>query len=53
MQADSEEERLTRTRQASEDTGSTGSVRRGARGERTAGQDKAEAPSGEADKPRT
>ena len=48
-----EEERLTRTKHASEETGSTGSLRREARAARTAGQDKAAAPSAEADKPST
>ena len=48
-----EEERLTRTKHASEETGSKGSLRREARAARTAGQDKAAAPSAEADKPST
>ena len=53
MQADDVDDRLTRTKQASEETGSTGSVRREARDERISRQDNAEAPSGDADKPRT
>ena len=35
VQADGEEERLTKTREASEETGSTGSERRKERAERT------------------
>ena len=53
VQADDVDDRLTRTKQASEETGSTGSVRREARDERISRQDNAEAPSGDADKPRT
>ena len=53
VQEDGEDERLTRTRQASEETGSTGSVRSEAREERISQQDKAEAPSADADKPNT
>ena len=52
-QVDGVEDRLTSTKHASEETGSTGSVRREAREERTSRQDKAEAPSGDADKPST
>ena len=44
-QVDGVDDRLTRTKHASEETGSTGSVRREAREERTSRQDKAEAPS--------
>ena len=53
VQADGADDKLTRTKQASEETGSTGSVRREAREERISGQDKAEAPSGDADTPST
>ena len=53
VQVDGVDERLIRTKQASEETGSTGSVRREAREERISRQDKAEAPSGDADKPST
>ena len=52
-QVDGVEDRLTSTKHASEETGSTGSVRREAREERISRQDKAEAPSGDADKPNT
>ena len=48
-----EDKRLARTRQASEETGSTGSVRSEAREERISRHDKAEMPSADADKPST